>query len=60
LKPNAPVVEMTSGNMGAGLAVVCTALGHPLVVQFWQLSVEQEKRLARRDHARVCLIIAKP
>ena len=26
------VVEMTSGNMGAGLAVVCAALGHPLVV----------------------------
>lgn len=25
------VVEMTSGNMGAGLAVVCNALGHPLV-----------------------------
>jgi Pyridoxal-phosphate dependent enzyme len=32
LKPGAPVVEMTSGNMGAGLAVVCAALGHPLVV----------------------------
>ncbi len=27
-----PVVEMTSGNMGAGLAVACAALGHPLVV----------------------------
>src|SRR3546814_19210535 len=25
-------VEMTSGNMGDGLAVVCAALGHPLVV----------------------------
>jgi cysteine synthase A len=29
LTPGAPVVEMTSGNMGAGLAVVCAALGHP-------------------------------
>jgi cysteine synthase A len=27
-----PVIEMTSGNMGAGLAVVCAALKHPLVV----------------------------
>src|SRR3546814_4573043 len=27
-----PVGEMTSGNMGAGLAVACAALGHPLVV----------------------------
>jgi cysteine synthase A len=26
------VVEMTSGNMGAGLAVVCNAMGHPFVV----------------------------
>ena len=30
LKPGAPVAEMTSGNMGAGLAVVCAAFGHPL------------------------------
>ena len=29
LRPGQPVVEMTSGNMGAGLAVVCAALGHP-------------------------------
>ena len=27
----APVIEMTSGNMGAGLAVACAALGHPLL-----------------------------
>ncbi len=32
LRPGMPVVEMTSGNMGAGLAVVCAALGNPLVV----------------------------
>lgn len=32
LRPGMEVVEMTSGNMGAGLAVVCAALGHPLVV----------------------------
>jgi cysteine synthase A len=29
LAPGQPVVEMTSGNMGAGLAVVCASLGHP-------------------------------
>jgi cysteine synthase len=27
-----PVIEMTSGNMGAGLAVACAVLGHPLIV----------------------------
>lgn len=32
LEPGQPVVEMTSGNMGAGLAVVCAVLGHPLIV----------------------------
>lgn len=32
LRPAMPVVEMTSGNMGAGLAVVCAVLGHPLIL----------------------------
>ena len=32
LRPGMPVVEMTSGNMGAGLAVACATLGHPLIV----------------------------
>lgn len=32
LRPGMPVVEMTSGNMGAGLAVACAVLGHPLIV----------------------------
>jgi cysteine synthase A len=31
LKSGQAVVEMTSGNMGAGLAVVCGATGHPFV-----------------------------
>jgi len=31
LKSGTPVVEMTSGNMGAGLAVVCAALGHSFI-----------------------------
>ena len=31
LAPGQTVVEMTSGNMGAGLAVVCNVYGHPFV-----------------------------
>ena len=31
LAPGQPVVELTSGNTGAGLAIVCAALGHPFV-----------------------------
>lgn len=32
LKPKEPVVEVTSGNQGCGLAVVCAVLGHPLTL----------------------------
>jgi cysteine synthase A len=31
LRTGMPVVEMTSGNMGAGLAIVCAVLGHPFI-----------------------------
>ncbi len=32
LRPGQRVVEMSSGNMAAGLAVICNALGHPLSI----------------------------
>jgi len=32
LNPGASVLEVTSGNQGCGLAVVCAVLGHPLTV----------------------------
>jgi cysteine synthase A len=31
LQPGQAVVELTSGNTGTGLAIVCSALGHPFV-----------------------------
>jgi len=31
LKPGQQIVELTSGNMGTGLAIVCSALGYPLI-----------------------------
>ena len=31
LAPGQTVVEMTSGNMGAGLAIACAMLGHPFI-----------------------------
>ncbi|XP_041987260.1 putative inactive cysteine synthase 2 [Aricia agestis] len=32
LKPKDPVIEVTSGNQGCGLSVVCAVLGHPLTL----------------------------
>ncbi|XP_022129096.2 putative inactive cysteine synthase 2 [Pieris rapae] len=32
LKPGQPVLEVTSGNQGCGLAIVCAIYGHPLTV----------------------------
>lgn len=46
LKPGMPVVEMTSGNMGAGLAVACAALGHQLILTM----------SAGNSAARVCMV----
>lgn len=32
LKPGAPIVELTSGNQGCGLALVAAVLGHPITM----------------------------
>src|SRR5262245_63329121 len=56
LKPSAPVVEMTSGNMGAGLAVVCAALGHPLVVTMSAGNSPQRARMLEALGAEVILV----
>lgn len=32
LKPNAPIVEVTSGNQGCGLALVAAVMGHPITL----------------------------
>ena len=56
LKPGAPVVEMTSGNMGAGLAVVCAALGHPLIVTMSAGNSPQRARMLEALGAEVILV----
>lgn len=46
LKPGQTVCEATSGNTGIGLAMVCAALGHPLVITMSEsFSVERRKVL---------------
>lgn len=56
LRPGAPVVEMTSGNMGAGLAVVCAVLGHPLVVTMSAGNSPQRARMLEALGAEVVLV----
>jgi cysteine synthase len=56
LQPNAPVVEMTSGNMGAGLAVACAVLGHPLVVAMSAGNSPQRARMLEALGAEVVLV----
>ena len=56
LAPGTPVVEMTSGNMGAGLAVVCAALGHPLIVTMSAGNSPQRARMLEALGAEVVLV----
>ncbi|WP_420326981.1 PLP-dependent cysteine synthase family protein [Mameliella sp.] len=47
LQPGQPVVELTSGNMGTGLAIVCGILGHPFIaVMSRGNSVERARMMA--------------
>jgi cysteine synthase len=56
LKPGMPVVEMTSGNMGAGLAVVCAALGHPFIATMSAGNSPARARMMEGLGARVVLV----
>jgi cysteine synthase len=56
LSPGGVVVEMTSGNMGAGLAVVCAALSHPLVVTMSAGNSPQRARMLEALGAEVVLV----
>jgi cysteine synthase A len=56
LAPGGVVVEMTSGNMGAGLAVACAALGHPLVVTMSAGNSPQRARMLEALGAEVVLV----
>lgn len=56
LRPGQPVVEMSSGNMGAGLAVVCAVLGHRLVVAMSRGNSPERVRMLQSLGAQVLLV----
>src|SRR3954453_20310543 len=55
IKPGQTVVEATSGNTGIGLAMVCAAKGHPLVVTMAETFSVERCKLMRFLGAKVVL-----
>lgn len=55
LKPGQTVVEMTSGNTGIGLAMVCAAKGYPLVIVMPESFSIERRKLMRFLGAKVIL-----
>lgn len=56
LSPGQTVVELTSGNMGTGLAIVCTALGHPFVAVMSRGNSPERAQMMRALGADVVLV----
>jgi cysteine synthase A len=56
LKPGQTVLELTSGNTGTGLAIVCRALGHPLVVVMSRGNTMERARMMKALGAEVVLV----
>ncbi len=60
LKPGQAVVELTSGNMGTGLAIVCGALGHPFIAVMSRGNSPERARMMRALGAEVVLVDQAP
>jgi len=56
LRDGQSVVELTSGNMGTGLAMVCAVLGHPFVAVMSLGNSEERARMMRALGAEVVLV----
>ena len=56
LKPGQPVVELTSGNMGTGLAIVCAVYGHPFIAVMSEGNSMERARMMRALGAEVVLV----
>jgi cysteine synthase A len=60
LAPGQPVVELTSGNMGTGLAIVCTVLGHPFVAVMSEGNSTERRRMMAALGAEIVLVPQAP
>lgn len=60
LKPGQTVVELTSGNMGTGLAICCAVLGHPFVAVMSAGNSVERARMMRALGAEVVIVPQAP
>src|SRR5262249_46125725 len=60
LGPGQPVVELTSGNMGTGVAIVCAVLGHPFVAVMSTGNSRERARMMQALGAEVVLVPQAP
>lgn len=60
LQPGQTVVELTSGNMGTGLAIVCGVRGYPFVAIMSKGNSEERARMMRALGAEVVLVDQLP
>ena len=60
LRDGQTVVELTSGNTGTGLAIVCQALGHPFVAVMSRGNTPERARMMRALGAEVVLVDQAP
>lgn len=56
LRPKQTVVELTSGNMGTGLAIVCAVFGHPFVAVMSAGNSIERARMMRSLGAEVIIV----
>ncbi len=56
LHPDQPVIELTSGNMGTGLAIVCAVKGYAFVAVMSKGNSEERARMMRALGAEVVLV----
>lgn len=56
LRPGQTVVELTSGNMGTGLAIVCGVLGHPFVAVMSAGNSSERAKMMRALGAEVVIV----
>ncbi len=60
LKPGQTVIELTSGNTGTGLSIVCAIKGYPFVAVMSKGNTEERARMMRAFGAKVVLVDQAP